>query len=196
MVRGKMNIPTFDEVMRITRDVSGIAALEDPEAEALYNFCLHVPTGGLVIEVGCQLGRSSSLINQLALAIGFHDIHIDPWTDQPGWMKDWMEIMYNIGGAQEHAFSVLCMRTKQAEGILSRLGPIDLAYIDGDHTKEIVDIDLDLIADKIKPGGFLTAHDYGNPGLAGVKEALDFYTTPDRWDAIGVFGSLGVWKRQ
>jgi hypothetical protein len=189
-------IPTFQEVMRVTNDLSSVTALQDEEAEALYNCCKEVPRGGLVIEVGCQLGRSSSLINQMALAIGFYDIHIDPWTEQSGWMKDWMGIMYGIGGDQSHAFSVLCMRTKQAEGILSRLGPVDLAYIDGDHEKDIVTIDLELIGNQIKPGGFLTAHDYGNPGLPGVKDALDFYVTPDGWDSVGFFGNLGVWRRR
>ena len=66
-----MNKPTFEEVMKLTRTVSGCAALEEAEALGLYNACAQVTESGLVVEVGCQLGRSSSLIRQMALAIGF-----------------------------------------------------------------------------------------------------------------------------
>ena len=55
----------------------------------------------------------------MAYAIGFHDIHIDPWTEQVGWMKEWMETMYKIGGDKTHAFTIACMRTEQADWLLS-----------------------------------------------------------------------------
>jgi len=86
-------IPTFEEVMQITQNISGCAALENPEAKGLYDCCVQVPQGGVVVEVGCQLGRSSSLITQLAKAIGFHSIHIDPYTEQPDYLKGWAEMM-------------------------------------------------------------------------------------------------------
>ena len=98
-------------------------------------------------------------------------------------------MMHEIGGD----FTFLHMPTERAGWCLPL--PIDLAFIDGDHEAHMVKIDLEVIGDGIRRGGTLTAHDYANPGLPGVKEALDPYVAHG-WDAVGVFGSLGVWRRQ
>jgi len=190
------SIPTFAQVMEITRHISGSAALEDPEAAALYDFCLTVPKDGIVVEVGCQLGRSSSLITQVQKAIGFHTIHIDPHTEQPEYLKGWAEMMYRVGGEWDHEFTMCCMRTEQTEWLLSKIGQIDLAFIDGDHEAPSVRIDLQLVANRIKRGGYLTAHDYANEGLKGVQEAINPYVCDGHWDHVGTFGSLGVWRRR
>jgi len=182
--------------MQITQNISGCAALENPEAKGLYDCCVQVPHGGVVVEVGCQLGRSSSLITQLAKAIGFHSIHIDPYTEQPDYLKGWAEMMYRVGGEWEHAFTLFCMRTEQAAWHLSKIGQIDVAFIDGDHEAESVRIDLQLVANRVKQGGYLTAHDYANEGLKGVQEAINPYVASGDWDHVGAFGSLGVWRRR
>jgi len=87
------------------------------------------------------------------------------------------------------------MRTEQAAWHLSKIGQIDLAFIDGDHEAESVQIDLQLVANRIKQGGFLTAHDYANEGLKGVQQAINPYVEDGRWEHVGTFGSLGVWRR-
>jgi predicted O-methyltransferase YrrM len=186
----------FEEVMSVTKHISGSAALEDPEAKALYDCCVQVPEGGCVVEVGCQLGRSSSIILQVGKHAKYHSIHIDPYTEQPEYLKGWVEMMYRVGGAWEHAWTLLCMRTEQAAWHLSKLGLIDMAFIDGDHEKDSVTIDLKLVADRIKPEGLLACHDYANQGLPGVIAAVQPYVAYKFWDEVGVFGSLGVWRRK
>lgn len=191
-----MNIPSFAQVMEITGKISGNAALEDPEAQALYNACLTVPPDGILVEIGCQLGRSSSLIAQVGRAIGFHSIHIDPYTEQPDYLKGWTETMYRVGGEWDHEFTLCCMRTEQAAWLLSKIGQIDLAFVDGDHEAPSVRIDLQLVANRIKQGGLLTAHDYANEGLKGVQDAINPYVCDGHWDHLGTYGSLGVWRRR
>ena len=189
-----MNSPTFEQIMELTRTISGCAALEDAEAKGLYDACLKVPINGLVVEVGCQLGRSSSLIRQMALSQGFHTIHIDPYYEQPEYLVEWMRMMKSIRGD----FTFLHMPTERSEWVMSGLGPIDLAFIDGDHEAHMVEIDLRIIGNRVRPGGLLTAHDYANEGLPGVKQALGVYTrqNAEQWDEVGVYGSLGVWRRK
>src|SRR6266704_201071 len=155
-----MMIPSFEEVMQLTRTISGEPACTDLDAQALYDRLIQVPAGGIVVETGCQIGRSSSLIAQLARAIGFHNIHIDPYCCEPPgvaspsveYMQSWVTMMRNIGGEQAHEFTFLCMRTEQAAWMLERLGPIDLAFIDGDHELGGVQVDCRLIAERVKPG--------------------------------------------
>jgi len=190
---------SFEEVMQTTRGISGSPALEDEDARGLYDAVATVPAGGLLVEVGCQLGRSSSLIAQLQQAIGFHSVHIDPYTSQTDYLKQWTEMMHRVGGDFTHEFTLLCMRTEQADWMLERLGPIDLAFIDGDHCLPGVLADLRLVAERVRVGGLLTAHDYAKSeqnGLVDVKAAIDPYIASGKWDEVGVFGSLGVWRRK
>ena len=189
--------PTFDEVMTITRGISQPLSLDDDEARALYDCASQVPNGGLLVEIGCQLGRSSSIFAQLQQAIGFHSVHIDPFTSQMDHLKAWAEMMHRVGGDFTHEFTLLCMRTEQAEWHLGKLGPIDMAYIDGDHEQCGVEIDLRLVADKIRRGGYLACHDYARDWLIGVQRAINPYiAATDNWEPVGVFGCLGVWRRK
>jgi hypothetical protein len=191
----KSFVKSFDEVMAVTGPISSFTALEDAEAKGLYDACCEVPHDGVVVEVGCQLGRSSSIISQMAGDIGFHALHIDPYTSQPEWMQQWARMMYKVGGSEAHAFTLACMRTEQAKWLLSRIGLIDMAYIDGGHQAEEVQIDLDLVANNIRSGGLLTAHDYGRDSLPGVWAAINPYVASG-WYEVGVFGTLGVWRRK
>lgn len=191
-----MNVPSFEEVMQFTRTVSGAAALQNAEAQALYDCCVQVPKDGIVVEVGCQLGRSSSLISQVGYAIGYHTIHIDPYKEQPEYLKAWTEMMFRLGKDSEaHEFTFLCMRTEQAQWLLNRLGAIDMAFIDGDHERDSVEIDLKLVAEWIKRGGLLTAHDYGRDSLPTVREAIDGWVD-FRWERLAGAETLGIWRRK
>lgn len=51
-------------------------------------------------------------------------------------------------------------------------GSLDFVYIDGCHAYEVVLDDLKLYYPKVKIGGLVAGHDYGNPGT-GVKHALE-----------------------
>lgn len=188
-------IRSFEAIMQITRGVSSAPALEDDAARGLYDAAATVPHGGIVVEVGCQLGRSSSILAQLGQDIGFHTLHIDPYTQQMDMAMQWVEMMGKVGVT----FLLAHMRTDEAEWLLSRLGPLDLAYIDGDHNLPGVRIDLALVAERIRAGGLLCAHDYGHGSLPGVTAALNEYIDgprSPRWDRIALAGTLGVWRRR
>lgn len=191
-----MRVKTFEEVMQLTRTVSSDTALSDEEAKGLYDACLMVPLGGMVVEVGCQLGRSSSLIAQLAHDKPFRSVHIDPYTDQPEYLRQWHEMMWEIGG-RDHAYLHLCMRTQQASRYIHDLcrSGIDLAYIDGDHEYPGVLADLETLCPGILPRGHLAMHDYGHDSLPGVYKAAREYLKDDEWDQVGVYGTLGVWRK-
>ena len=52
-------------------------------------------------------------------------------------------------------------------------GPLDLVFIDGDHSYEHVKQDIELWLPKLRKGGILAGHDYGHPDLPDVKRAVD-----------------------
>jgi predicted O-methyltransferase YrrM len=192
----------FDEAMKVTSEVSSILLLQPEEARGLYDAIVTVPNNGLMVEVGCQLGRSSSLIAQLAKVNGFRSIHIDPYKEQPDFLTGWVRMMHSVGGT----FLLLCMRTEQAQWYLEKLlqDGIDLGYIDGDHEAPGVQVDLKLVADRIKVGGLLAVHDYGPEVLEpegkpqfrfpAVSRLIDEYVAKG-WEQVGVYHTLGVWRR-
>ena len=181
---------TFEEVMELTRTVSSNTALEDPEAKALYECCMGVLCGGLVVEIGCQLGRSSSLIAQVAKEECFHHSHIDPYIENPEYLGPWIAMMHKIG----HPFTLHCMKSDRAVHLIQR--QIDLLFVDGDHEYKAVMEDLSRYGYKIAKGGILAMHDYGRDSLPGVYRAATEFLNDDEWDQVQVAGTLGVWRRR
>lgn len=186
---------TFEQVMKRVRPVSSNAALQDDEAQLLFECVSEVPMHGIAIEVGAQLGRSSVLISQLAHDKGFHSIHIDPHTRQEEYASGWIKNMKS-SLPEDHRFTALYMRTAQADWLLNLLPPLDFAYIDGDHEAPSVMLDLLLVAERVRSGGYLCCHDYGRDSLPGVYKAVSEYMQNGKWDFIRQAGSMGAWRRK
>lgn len=52
-------------------------------------------------------------------------------------------------------------------------GSLDLVFLDADHSYQGVREDIAAWAPKLKAGGWLGGHDYGNPNFPGVRRAVD-----------------------
>jgi len=50
---------------------------------------------------------------------------------------------------------------------------LDFVFIDAEHSYESVAADISAWWPKLKPGGFLLGHDYGQPRFPGVQRAFD-----------------------
>lgn len=181
---------TFEEVMVLTRTVSSNTALEDPEAKALYECCLQVSRNGTVVEIGCECGRASSLIIQMAKECGFYWYHIDPYIKHPKYEIDWLGTMWSI----DVCFGFVNMTSKEAINEVPAI--IDLLFIDGDHSYDAVLSDLTLYCPRLRTGGVLTMHDFGRDSLPDVYRAATEYLKDDEWDQVQVAGTLGVWRRR
>jgi len=189
---------TFEEVMALTDTVNNRYMLQLDECRAMYDTLMELPDGATCVEVGCDRGRSSSLIYQIAKEKNFLTIHIDPWHPsfdngiQPTKAKEWMEVMCEK--CEYHPFILLRMTTEQAADHLSRIimpEGIDFAFIDGSHDQDIVEWDLDIVANKVIPEGFLAIHDYPS---GGVTEAVEPFVAHG-WEKHCQAGGLGVWRR-
>lgn len=53
--------------------------------------------------------------------------------------------------------------------------PLDLLFIDGDHSFDGIWADLNIWAPKVKAGGLVLCHDADTPSFPGVREAIDLY---------------------
>jgi cephalosporin hydroxylase len=179
---------TFDEVMQLTHTISSATALEHDEARALYECLCEVPERHLVVEIGCQLGRSSSVIAQVAADRNLRTVYIDPYIENPEYLSQWVAMMEKA--ASEFAF----LRMKSADAA-KHVSTVDLLFVDGDHSYDAVLADLTAYCPKIRYDGFLVCHDYNRASLPDVKRAVDEYIGRD-WSRITVSETLGVWRKK
>jgi hypothetical protein len=117
---------------------------------------MELPKNAAMIEIGTYAGESTSMF---ACSGMFKQIHtIDPYDFPQGWQVlmearvncrywDYIEFWRNYSFDCHHCF---------------KNGVFDFVYIDGDHTGESVERDIDLFLPKVKKGGYIGGHDY-NP---------------------------------
>ena len=184
-------IPSFEDVMATTSSVGDFYCLQPPECEAMYRALCILPDFSTVVEVGCDQGRSSSIIHQVGNTKAFLSIHVDPWFDYPDRAKKWMHATCEL--CAYHPTIVLRMKTEKAEPFIKQLTPdgIDFAFIDGCHDQPVVERDLEIIASRVKIGGLLAAHDYPS---GGVTEAIDPFVASG-WSKMNQAMGFGLWKR-
>lgn len=72
---------------------------------------------------------------------------------------------------------------------------LDFVYIDGDHTYDAVANDLGLWFDKVQDGGIIAGHDYNNPELPGVQQAVDGFFQRLGW-AVQDAGECVWWVQK
>lgn len=60
-------------------------------------------------------------------------------------------------------------------------GSLDFVYIDADHCFDAVVNDLGTWFDKVREGGIIAGHDYDNPELPGVQQAVDGFFQRMNW---------------
>ncbi len=189
--------PSFDEVMILTKTVGNIHIFQLDECKALYETLCRLPDQATIVEVGCDRGRSSSLILQMSKAKNFLTIHIDPWKPEDDYgqqaykAKEWMQVMCER--CEYRKFILLRMTTEEAKDYVTDLAPIGigLAFIDGAHDTPTVEKDLQIVASLVNEGGFLVAHDYPS---GGVTEAIDPFVA-DGWSKVTQAMGLGVWRK-
>lgn len=142
-----------------------------------------LPHGGTVVEVGVWRGDFAATIlrenNPRELWL------VDCWQAQPGTVYeqvDWAAREDHEANL-EHVlwrFSldprVCVMPMFSAVAARSTGMPcVDIVYLDADHTRAGIDADLVVWWPKVKPGGWLTGHDYLDTAWSQVRSAVDAF---------------------
>jgi predicted O-methyltransferase YrrM len=166
----------------------GVASLQIDEAALLYRLARDADSGPFA-EIGRFKG-GSTLIFAAALPDGVelwsYDLHVALRTDMPGAELD-AELrgaLERYGLAQKVHLLVADSRTVEPPP-----GPLELLFVDGDHSYEGAKADFERWSAFVRPGGRLLFHDavdtggYGNvyPGVARL---------------VGEVERAGGWTRQ
>lgn len=159
-----------------------------------------VPEGAVGAEVGVYIGAMS---RELFRCIkGLRLFMIDRWqpyskeekTRSPSFTANirdvsrWESIKksaMDVAQANKGAV-VLCEDSVEAASHVAD-GALDFVFIDGDHSYEGVVRDIKVWKPKVKLGGWVMGHDYGNKPDGGVKRAVDELGLPVELDSDHVW---------
>lgn len=155
----------------------------DDEQDYLYQLAQNVPTGGQIVEIGSEYGMSTSIFCKGAkLGIQITSIDIFPGDLLDKHLSNLREAGYGGRTNPIRANS----NTFQWDG-----GPIDLLFIDGDHSTESVRADIDAFVKFVKVGGVVAFHDCANTANKNPHYMHFFVTAAvSEW----FMGTKGKWK--
>lgn len=181
-----MAAPSKQEVARALKVAWRIPGLyRRDEAAFLYRLARRK---GTLVEIGCWMGRTTSLLVQAASVWGARVVTVDPFAPMPAphpraSPERWRA---NLRGAGLTPPELIQRRSDQAGEDFA--APIALLFIDGDHAREAVLTDLELWAPKVQIGGVVALHDMFYPTIAGVAAAVAEWWAPRRhmWEFIGL----------
>lgn len=124
------------------------------EQEILARLASEVPKSGLVVEIGTALGGTAYLMWEASRA---NDVRIQTVD------------LFSCRRAQEHLSATNVTIVNEASATYAGRwdevvnDPIDLLYIDGDHSLAGVHQDFTSWLEKVRPGGQVVCHDYDPP---------------------------------
>lgn len=140
-----------------------------------------------VLEIGSAYGYSA-----IAMALaGAKVTAVDPHTGHNSYGT--MHANLGIYGVSEQV-DVRCGRSQDVLPELHGEGNrFDLIFIDGDHTAQVVEHDVQWALKLLKPGGTLACHDYNEVTCPGVRVALDkvFGGPGTLTDTLAVYEGIG-----
>ena len=152
-------------------------------SEALFNYRPFYTYVGSIdrytcfVEVGVYTGASCAFLAKQLLARGakFELSAVDLWDETsqgyPPMANVYNEFVDRLHreGLFEH---VRILRTESVKAAAHfQDASLDFVFIDADHSYEHVKADIEAWKPKMKVGGMLSGHDYGEP--CGVKQAVD-----------------------
>lgn len=126
-----------------------------------------------VVEIGCHKGRTAKAVMKALPQIReYIGVDVDPQY-LPSIKAQRPEIMEFPGYIVSHdpRFKLIVSRRGSLDLKLSDLGIVDAMFIDGDHSRAVVEHDTSLAMNTVRLGGVIIWHDYTNK-LAQVDEVI------------------------
>jgi len=140
--------------------------------------------GGLMVEVGCFLGRSlvylasnapvgASVVGVDHGGVGYA-LHAEFVAKKGGTLIPTLLQNLTECGVYPEKVSLIVAPSIAAAKLFGD-STIDFLFIDADHACDAVLADITAWRSKVKPGGMIAGHDYKNPDHPGVEEAVTSY---------------------
>ena len=183
------------EIARITSTVEGW--LSEEQGRALYDAAAATTGHGVIVEIGSWKGRSTVWLAAGAHRAGQRVYAIDPHRDsrEDPTANTFSEFLENLRRAGvSDVVEPMVMTSAEAAAVIRE--PVELLFIDGDHTTEGVKRDVDLWLPRLVSGGVLMMHDVGAITYVGPRRAFRHMVCWNpSFEGIARIGSMGVARR-
>jgi len=202
------------QALAAARDCKGF--LDEEEGQRLYELAYDHARLGPIVEIGTYCGKSSVWVGSGAAAAGgllvcvdhhrgneeqqpgelYHDADlVDPST---GLMDSLRFLRRTLRAAELERSAIVMVTTSRIAATICR-GPFGMVFIDGGHTFEAADTDLECWAPQVAAGGILAIHDlFPNPADGG-QAPITIYRRAlgsGAFDELPTTKTLGVLRRK
>lgn len=163
------------------------------ELVALYRLAAACPAGANIVEFGSYLGASTCYLAAGAARLGGRITAVDLWNNETvgGDRDTFAEFQRHTAGAA-HLITPLRKRTQELTPA-DIPTPVDLAFLDADHSYESTKADALFIAPLMAREGVIAFHD--TTAFAGVARALAEMLLTSEWCVGGQVENL-TWIRR
>ena len=127
----------------------------------LYKLACKLEPASVIVEVGSYLGASSTFLAVAAKERRSMVYCVDTWTNEAmseGPLDTYTEFISNT---QRYSEQIRPLRGRSLEIAEEFLEPIDLLFMDADHSYAACRSDAEAWLPKVKPGGIVVFHDFG-----------------------------------
>ena len=154
----------------------------------LYNAARALPAGSVIAEVGSYLGASTCFLASGGSSRISKLYCIDTWENDA--MSEGKKSTFDAFTQNTSKFKDVIIALKGFSLDMAKLvnEPIDLLFIDGDHSYDAVASDLKAYLPKVKAGGMLLLHDWG--WAEGVRSAVRELVVPIQIDQPRILPNL------
>lgn len=165
----------------------------ESELVALFQVALECPPGSVGLEIGSHLGASSCYLAAGLSKMGGHLYCVDTWHNEtmPDGTRDtFSEFRKNTAGISTF---ITAVRKRSEELVYGDIrGPVQLAFIDADHSYEAVSSDFQKMRDWLARDAVVAFHDAAT--WQGVSKFVGELVSSGEWRIAGNAESL-VWIR-
>ena len=171
--------------------------LSDAQGRALFDAAASTTGRGHIVEIGSWKGRSTTWLAMGARLAGrrvyaidpHHHSHEDP---EAATLAEFQENLRRAGVA--NVVDPIVMRSEEAAAHIS--GPVELLFIDGDHSDDGARRDAERWLPRLVPGGTVMFHDVATAAYTGPRRVFRRMLCWDsRFDDIRRVGSMTVARR-
>jgi predicted O-methyltransferase YrrM len=162
---------TCDDVRRLAASIDGW--LSDAQGCALFRAAAATTGRGHIVEIGSWKGRSTAWLAAGARIAGAKVYAVDPHVGsrEDPTAATLAEFRANLARVSlDEQVEPLVMTSADASRAID--GPVELLFIDGDHSYEAVRQDAALWLPKLVDGGTVMFHDVGAAGYDGPRRVF------------------------
>jgi len=190
---------SFEEEAERARQKAALVEgwLSDAQGRALFRAAAETRGRGAIVEIGSWKGRSTTWLASGARLAGHRVYAIDPHRRSREYPDAETEEEFRANLARNGLTAVVEPLIMTSEEAMARVaGPVELLFIDGDHSYEAVRRDAELWLPRLIEGATVMFHDVATAAYSGPRRVVrEMVCRSPLFHRIGRVGSMVVARR-